>query len=138
MKLEFDWNKSLKQLQWDKTGGEDGRKFLANQAKAFMNPYVPADELILSQNVRTYVEGEHGVVQYNSPYAHYQYMGELYVSSRTGSAWASEGEYKVPAGTKLKYDTFRHSLATDHWDKAMMVARKGDLARAMQNHLKKR
>ena len=137
MELRFDWNKSIKELQWDKTGGEDGRLFLANEAKRLMDPYVPADELILAQNVRTYVEGEHGVVQYNSPYAHYQYMGELYVSSKTGSPYASEGEYKVPTGKKLNYQTFRHSSATDHWDQAMMVARKADLTRVMQNYLKR-
>lgn len=135
MKLVFNWNKELKKLQFEKTGGTRGRLFLANEAKKFMDPYVPAKNLVLAQNVRTYVEGEHGVVEYNSPYAHYQYKGELYVSSKTGSPFALEGEYKVPTGKRLKYKTHRHKLATDHWDQAMMVARKSDLARAYQNYL---
>lgn len=135
MKLEFRWNKKKKQLMHEKTGGSKGRKFLANEAKRLMDPYVPAKNLALSQNVRITTEGEHGVVQYNSPYAHYQYEGELYVSSVTGSAWAGKGEYKVPTGEALEYDTFRHPLATDHWDEAMMVARKNDLAEAYQRYL---
>ena len=135
MKLEFKWNKSKKQLGHDKTGGKKGRLFLANEAKRLMNPYVPAKNLILAQNTNVFVEGEHGIVEYDSPYAHYQYMGELYVSSVTGSAWAAEGEYKIPTGKSLKYDTFKHPLATDHWDEAMMVARKGDLTAAYQVYL---
>lgn len=135
MKLDFQWNKSKKQLMFEKTGGMKGRKFLANEAKRLMDPYVPAKNLVLAQKVRITTEGEHGVVEYNSPYAHYQYEGELYVSSVTGSPWAGSGEHKVPAGKKLQQDTFRHPLATDHWDEAMMVARKRDLIRAYQNYL---
>lgn len=135
MKLDFQWNKSKKQLAYDKTGGKKGRKFLANEAKRLMDPYVPAKNLILAQNTRIVVEDEHGVVEYNSPYAHYQYEGELYVSSVTGSPWASEGEHKIPTGKKLQQDPFRHPLATDHWDEAMMVARKRDLAQAYQDYL---
>lgn len=137
MKLEFKWNKSKKQLAFEKTGGKEGRLFLANEAKRLMDPYVPAKNLVLAQNTRILAEGEHGVVEYNSPYAHYQYGGELYVSSETGSPWAAKGEYKVPAGKSLEYDTFRHPLATDHWDEAMMVARKGDLTAAYQKYLER-
>lgn len=137
MKLEFSWNKNKQQLAYQKTGGKQGRLFLANEAARLMDPYVPAKNLILAQNIRIYADNEHGVVEYNSPYAHYQYEGELYVSSITGSAWASEGEYKIPTGKKLQQDTFRHPLATDHWDEAMMVARKRELAAAYQRYLER-
>lgn len=135
MKSEFRWDKSKKKLAFDKTGGKEGRLFYANEAKRLMDPYVPANNLVLAQNTRVYVEGEHGVVEYLSPYAHYQYEGELYISSKTGSAWAKEGEYKVPAGKKLNHSKFRHPLATDHWDKAMTTARNGELTKAMQEYL---
>ncbi len=137
MKVEFDWKKTVGKLAQEKCGGEGALKFLANQAKEFMNPYVPAKNNVLAQNVRIYAEGDTGVVEYDSDYAHYQYEGELYVSSVTGSPWAKKGEYKVPAGKKLEYGIFRHPLATSHWDKAMMTARKGDLTKAVQNYLKK-
>lgn len=135
MNLDFKWNKNKKQLAFDKTGGKKGRLFLANESKRLMDPYVPAKNMLLAQNTRTFVEGEHGIIEYNSPYAHYQYEGELYVSSTTGSAWAAKGEYKIPAGKALRYDAFRHPLATDHWDKAMMVSRKRDLTAAYQAYL---
>lgn len=134
MKTEFKWNKPIGQITEETTGGNAGLLFLANEAKRLMDPYVPAENMMLSQNVEVYTEKGEGVVHYLSPYAHYQYEGLLYVSSLTGSAW-SHGEYKVETKKKLKHSTFRHPLATSHWDKAMMTARKGDLADAYQRYL---
>ena len=78
MDVEFNWNKPVKQVAEEKAGGKKGLLFLANEAKRLMDPYVPADNLLLAQNVRTYVAGEQGIVHYLSPYAHYQYEGEVY------------------------------------------------------------
>ena len=77
-------------------------------------------------------------MEYASPHAHYQYEGVLYVSSKTGSSWAKDGEYKIhdPEGRTLKYQTYRHPLATSHWDRAMMTARKRDIAEAVQNYIR--
>lgn len=137
MKLTFGWNRAEKEIVHERSGGDAGRLFLANEAKRLMDPYVPARNLVLAQNVRTYVQDGSGVVHYLSPYAHYQYEGILYVSSRTGSSWATSGEYKVPTDRKLEHSMARHPLATAHWDKAMMSARKGELSRAYQNYLKR-
>lgn len=135
IKIELEWNKPINKIVDQVTGGEAGQLFLANEAKRLMDPYVPADELILAQNVQVYTEKGKGIVHYKSPYAHYQWEGILYVSSITGSAW-SKGEYKVATSKKLKHAQFRHPLASSHWEKAMMTARKNDLAKAMENHLK--
>ena len=134
MNISLKWNKPKTKITEEATGGTPGRLFLANEAKRLMDPYVPADSLFLAQNVRTYVENDAGIVEYMSPYAHYQFEGELYVSSVTGSSW-SKGEYKMPAGRELRHSKFRHPLATSHWDKAMRTARKDDLVRAYQNYL---
>lgn len=131
----FKWNKSPDKVAKDVTGGDKGLLFLANEAKRLMDPYVPADKLVLAQkNVRTYTEKGRGIVEYASPYAHYQYEGVLYVSSKTGSAW-SRGEYKVPTDRNIEHDRFRHPLATSEWDKAMMAARGDDLVRAYQKFI---
>lgn len=42
-----------------------------------------------------------GVLEYNTPYAHYQYEGELYLAAN-GSSWAKQYEKKYPAGKPLK------------------------------------
>ena len=48
------------------------------------------------------------------PYAHYQYMGELYLTE-DGRSWAHSGEKKYPTGRPLHYDANGHPEATDHW-----------------------
>lgn len=134
MKTEFVWTRPVNQIIEEKTKGDAGLLFLANEAKRLMDPYVPANNLVLAQNVRTYTEGNMGIVEYNSPYAHYQWRGVLYVSSVTGSAW-SKGEYKVPTSRSLQYSRFRHPLATSHWDEAMKAAKMGDLLNAYQMYI---
>lgn len=140
MKIEYRWNKPINKIAEEKTGGDEGLLFLATEAKRLMDPYVPADNLVLAQNVDVYVEDGIGIVEYISPYAHYQWEGELYVSSITGSPWARQGEHKIPASpTKnLNYSGFRHPLATSHWEEAMGTARKGELTKAMERYLKGR
>lgn len=135
-RVDFEWKKKPDKIVKEIIN-DDLHLFMANEMKRFMDPYVPAQNLVLAQNVSIYTEREVGVVEYRSPYAHYQYAGELYVSSKTGSPWASEGEYKVPTGESLEYSKFRHPLATSHWDKAAVTARGDDLTRAMQNYVKR-
>ena len=118
MDVEIKWNKPAAQIAKEKTGGSEGLLFLANEAKRLMDPYVPADSMVLAQNVSIRVEGETGVVEYQSPYAHYY-----------------SPPHKSSTGKKLKYSHFRHPQATSEWDKAMMRARKGDLVRALENYL---
>ena len=49
---EFQWNGSLDVIAKEKAGGREGMKFLASEAERLMDPYVPADSLMLAQNVR--------------------------------------------------------------------------------------
>lgn len=145
MKMDFNWNRSDKDLAAAKTGGKAGVLFLTNSAKRLMDPYVPADNLVLAQNVDVYAKGSHGYVHYLSPYAHYQYEGKLYVDPKTkkgaftdgeGRFWSRPGVSKVPSETNLKYSHFRHPFATSHWDKAMLAVRKGELVKSYQDYLK--
>lgn len=106
-----------------------------------MDPYVPADTLALAQNVRIYVEGNQGIVHYNSPYAHYQYKGIVYgpnypiKDGGTVDGWKSPSK-KTSTGRKMNHSKFRHPLATSEWDKAAMAGKKGQLAKAYQNYLR--
>lgn len=136
MKIDFKWNKALSQVSRNVIGGDATQLFLANEAKRLMEPYVPALNLVLTRNVRTYVEGGRGIVHYLSPYARYQYEGKVMVSKRPrvkGSAKAVRQPEKA-----LNYTKLRHPLATSHWDQAMMVARGDDLVQSMQNFIRSR
>ena len=141
MRIKFEWNGFIDQIAKKKLGGKPGMLFLATTAARFMDPYVPADNLVLAQDVDITADQDAGYVTYNSPYAHYQYMGEVYgpnIQIFDGEElmgfWSPP--HKAPTGKKLKHNTFIHSLATDHWDQAMMTARKDDLAKSYEEYLK--
>lgn len=143
MKVSFDWNKSVREIAKEKLGGQQGMLFLAATAARFMDPYVPADNLVLAQNVTITADADVGHVTYNSPYAHYQWEGEVYgpnypIMDGGEIMGFYSPPHKTPTGRRLEYNTFRHPLATDHWDKAMMVARKDDLAMTYEEYMKRR
>lgn len=146
MKIDFKWEKSIQDVIYDVTGKDDGRVFMANEAKRLMDPYVPAKNLVLAQNVSVYMENGQGIVHYLSPYAHYQWEGTLYIdpvykkgafTNGEGLFWSRPNVAKVPGGKPLEVNKFKHPLATSHWDKAMMTAKKDDLAKAYTDYLKR-
>ena len=145
MKVKFKWNKPVDVLVNEKVRGRDNMLFLAQVAKNYMDEYVPEDAGFLAQNVRITADDDAGHILYNSPYAHYQYMGEVYgpnypiVNGGEVVGFYSP-PHKTPTGEKIDYSRShaRKPLATDHWDKAMMTARKNDLAKSYENHLKGR
>lgn len=136
MGITFTWNKPITQIADEATGGKQTLLFMASEAKRMMEPYVPARDMALSQNVRVYVEVDEGIVHYTSPYARYQYHGILMVSRITGSPWARRGESKVKTDRSLVHSKSRHPLATSHWDKAMKTARMDDYAAAVQSYIR--
>lgn len=138
MSTEMRWNKPIPQIAKEATGGNKTLLFMAQEARRLMDPYVPARNMVLSRNVRTYVEDDHGVVHYMSPYARFQHEGLLMVSRITGSPWAMRGESKVVTGRRLNYSGARHPLATAEWDKAMKTARMDDYLQAVQNYVRGR
>lgn len=146
MNAEFKWNRPLIKIAAERTGGRDGQRFLAVAAARFMDPYVPADNLVLAQGIEITADENKGEIHYVSPYAHYQWEGELYVDPKTGKGAFYDGEQfwsrpdvaKVPSGKPLHYSDFRHPLATSHWEEAMMTARKDDLVKSLDNYLKGR
>ena len=77
LSFDFTWERSPEQVA-ERIISPDVRLFAANEAKRFMDPYVPADTLTLVQNTSVYVQGDEGIVEYHSPYAHYQYVGQVY------------------------------------------------------------
>lgn len=53
-------------------------------------------------------------------YAHFQYMGIVWIDPNTGSTWAPKYGRKVPTSRKLTYDTSHNEKAGPYWDKALM------------------
>lgn len=132
MSMTFRWNKPVPTIAKEATGGSKTLLFMANEAKRLMDPYVPAKNMVLSQNVRVYVEEGVGVVHYVSPYARFQHEGLLMISRVTGSPFALHGESKVTTGRRLNYNQSRHPLATSEWEKAMKAAKMDAYTKAVQ------
>ena len=136
MSMTFQWNKPVAAIAKEATGGNKTLLFMANEAKRLMDPYVPAKNLVLAQNVRVYVEGDVGVVHYVSPYARFQHEGLVMISRVTGSPFALHGESKVTTGRKLNYNRSRHPLATSEWENAMKAAKMEAYTSAVQAFVK--
>lgn len=93
----------------------DAQKLLNMQVVADCDPYIPFQQGALRGSVR-YPDGIYGSeIAWDTPYAHYQYEGELYLTE-DGRTFANKGERKYPTGQPLEY----HAPGTsDHWfDKA--------------------
>lgn len=82
----------------------EAQKKLNEQVVADCTPLVPFRQGALRNSVN-YPQGIYGgEIEWNTPYAHFQYMGELYLTSY-GSPFAQKGEKKYPAGIPLNYHT---------------------------------
>lgn len=110
----FKWNKTQNQLIDSLGINKPFEIALAETSARYMNPFVPMRDGNLSQIYETGADGLGGFVRYVSPYAHYQYNG-----------------------VSFNFSKEMHPLATDHWDKYMMLAKGGQLTMEM-SQLRKR
>lgn len=136
MDIHFQWNKPISMITTEATGGKRTLLFMAQEAKRLMTTYVPAKNMVLSSNVRTFVEGDKGVIHYLSPYAHFQHEGYVMVSRITGSPWAKKGESKVVTDRFLNHSGARHPLATAEWEKEMKAAKMEAYTAAVQAYIR--
>lgn len=81
---------------------KNAKKTLNMMIVADSTPFVPFQQGQLRSQVR-YPQGIFGdEIEWYAPYAHYQYVGELYLTE-SGQAWAEAGEKKQPADKPLQY-----------------------------------
>lgn len=113
--------------------GRVQRKF-QSLCQQYMDKYVPYDEGNLRKNVDLSNPTQ---IVYESPYAHYQYEGVLYVMDNGKGAyyspdygfWSKKGVAKTRTGTPLNY----HTAGTgDHWDERMKSAEMDSLVQDLQ------
>lgn len=111
---------------------------------AYCQPYVPMQTGVLANTLSI----TPNYLEYTAPYAHYQYMGEVYgygpnipimQANGTIAGWVSPpGQRKQPTGRELTYSKELHPLATDHWDQAAMRARGDDLTEEIARYIVRR
>lgn len=82
----------------------NAQKLLNMQVVADCDQYVPFQQGALRGSVQ-FPDGIYGgEIEYATPYAHYQYQGELYLT-KSGSPYAEKGEKKYPTGVPLVQHT---------------------------------
>lgn len=80
------------------------------QVMADCNPLVPFGEQGALRGNVMLPQGIYGnEIEWNTPYAHYQYVGDLYLT-QDGRSFAQKYEKKYPTGVPLK-----HRIGTSGW-----------------------
>jgi hypothetical protein len=103
----------------------------------YSRPYVPASpDRTLEFSAQASTEIGSGTVIWNTPYAHYQYMGVVYgpnipiIEPETGVllGWFSPpGRPKHPTDRELTYDTSQNPMAGPYWFERMKADRLRDI-----------
>lgn len=121
---------------------EDGRvvRYARDEADRLMNPFIPFENGGL-RRLKAYPSNSE--ITYTSPYAHYQYIGDEYISPKLGVSgvllktdrwWSPKGEKKKKSGKKLVH----HEPGTGpEWEKLMMEKKGKELIQDVQNHIDK-
>lgn len=119
---------------------KDGRvvQYITTTAERLMNPFIPFQNGEL-RRLKSYPSPSK--IKYTSPYAHYQYKGDEYISPRLGVSgillksdrwWSPKGEKKKKSGKKLTY----HEAGTGpEWDKLMMKQKGKELIQDVQKYV---
>lgn len=97
--------------------------------------YIPHGDTGILEGT-TIQDVQNGALTYASPYAHYQYIGELYVDPDTGSSWAKKNATKIPTGKRLN----QHPIVGEgnYWDKKMISAEGTDYFQELQDFIDRR
>lgn len=108
------------------------QKFFTETCYRYMDKYVPKDNGDL--------RNEHSLtansITYEMPYAHYQYIGKLYVMDNGKGAYYSPDygfwskKPKYPTDIPLKQKT-----GEPYWDKQMVSAEIDDVVKEVQNYI---
>lgn len=90
---------------------KEAQKKLNMQVVADCDPFIPFQQGALRGSQR-YPEGVYGgEISWDTPYAHYQYEGELYLTT-DGRSFANRDERKYPTGERLEQ---HHPGTTCYW-----------------------
>ena len=105
-------------------------------------PSVPFDAGTLSRSANLATKVGSGEVVYDTPYAHYQYYGEVYgpnflVEVGGEMVWRSPKDgKKSPTGRKLQYDKEMRPQAGSFWFERAMADHKEDVLTAAKEAIR--
>lgn len=109
------------------------QKVIDAEVIRFCEPYVPFDKGVLTASASTATKVGSGEVRYQTPYARYQYYGEVYgpnIPMTIGGEQtfrSKPGQKKSPTGRELQYNKEVHPLAGSFWFERMKADHKKDI-----------
>ena len=104
--------------------------YLSNTLTRYMSKYVPKGD---TYEPVTRVTTRPNTITYEMPYAHYIYIGKLYVDPETGSSWARKGVKKVATDKDLIIKN-----GYSYWDKHTLAIHRQDIEKEVQNFANRR
>lgn len=117
------------------------QKVIDKDVMDYSIPYCPFDTGALARSPYAVTVVGSGEVTYPGPYAHYQYMGEIYGpnipvfeddSGVPTRFFSPPGEKKHPTGRQMEYATDINPLAGSHWVERMAADRLQDIIKEAQ------
>ena len=126
MKVEFtasiDFNAEAAKRRLNLEPGGRVQQEIDKAVMELSEPFVPFDSGRLSKSVYDFTRPGSGVVIWNTPYAHFQYIG-LVRTTDDGRVWARKDESKPKLTNRpLQYTQDKHPLASSHWIEPMKAA----------------
>jgi hypothetical protein len=112
---------------------DDVRLYLAETWAKYFKKYTPMDSGTLGSTYET----EPGKVTYTTPYAHFQWYGEVMVDDR-GSTWAKPRTSKHYAGRNLVYSKEKNAKATSHWEEAAQKDCSSKVAAEVSDYIRRK
>lgn len=115
------------------------QRFATQRCYDHMEKYVPGGE---KGDLAKLVTIAYDYITFVSPYAHYQYIGKLYVDPVYGKGaffnenygfWSRKDVEKIKTNTKLNYHT---SGTGSRWDKKMVSVEIQDICREIQDYIR--
>lgn len=118
--------------------GGEAQAYLTKRCADYMDRYVPLGSTGNLRRITTITTDE---ITYEMPYAHYQYIGKLYVDPITKKGafynpdygfWSRPGAKKEPTNRDLV-----HKTGFSYWDKKMWSIHKSDIEDEVQKFVEK-
>ena len=97
----------------------DTQQFFTNACYRYMDKYVPMSDLQSKGDLRTQVNIGNDYIEYEMPYAHYQYVGHR-----------EDGSHVIKRHTTLG--------TTTYWDKKMWSVEKENIEREVQEYISRK
>lgn len=114
------------------------QKYFQETCYRYMDKYVPRDDGNLRRDVDL---SDSSKIVYESPYAHYQYEGKLYVMENGKGAYYSPDygfwskKPKHDSGKMMTEESYTTAGTGHHWDERMKSAEMDDVIDKLQKYI---